>query len=638
MAKSKAKKVGLYIFYGILTVCLLITILSFGDLGEIFKQLQMSNVKYILIAIACILVYAALYPLTTCILAKAQKLNVGFGTTYSIAMTEHFFNGITPFATGGQPFQVYAFTKAKVKASDATSLLMMNFIIFMIVTNGFALTSLIYYSKFATELPIQILAIVGFTMNFGVLAFLIALATSKRLGNALLKLAKLLCKIKWIGKLFEPKIPELAAYIERAQSGFKGLIKQGWAALVCLLIKIVTMGAFYAATFYILRALHVAVEYSDMFFVICGSSFAITMVVFIPTPGSSGGIEFAFQRVFASLAGGAAVAVSYSGMLIWRLLSYYMMLVISLVFYIGLEIYFAHKAKVVHDYETVAPEEPTPLPLCYSGNKRVFEGLTLSVLSVLKMTPRAINVYVLTMDLTEENPSFEAISDAQIETLNTIVKEYNPDNAVIKLDATEEFKREFSKSKNKKTNYTPYSMLRLLLDYFDVPEKLLYLDVDTMCCSDLSQLYDIDLGDSEFAASRDVVGSHWVRLGFAPNYCNSGVLLMNVAKMKETGLFRKTRKRVLKRRMFMPDQSALNFLCTKKTVLPYRFNEQRKIKPDTVVKHFCKGFKWYGPFFTLYNYKQWDRTNVHEKLNIHDFDDLYELYDGYAERFEFEKL
>ncbi len=638
MAKSKSKKVGLYIFYGILTVCLLITVLSFGDLVEIFGQLKTVDVKYILIAAACVLVYAVLYPLTTCILAKAQKLKVGFGTTYSIGMTEHFFNGITPFATGGQPFQVYAFTKAKVKASDATGLLMMNFIIFMMVTNGYALASLFYYSRFATELSIQILAIIGFTMNFSVLAFLIALATSKRLGRGLLKLAGLLCKIKPIGKLFGSKIPELEAYIERAQAGFKGLFKKAWAFVVCLLIKIVTMGAFYATTFFILRALHIAVDYTDIFFIICGSSFAITTVVFIPTPGSSGGIEFAFQRVFAGLAGGAAAAVSYSGMLIWRLLSYYMMLVISLLFYIGLEIHFAKAAKVEHDYEIIHPEEETPIPVCYSGNKRVFEGLTLSVLSVLKHTKRPITVYVMTMDLTEQDPKFEAISDAQIEALDTIIKEYNPDNSVIKLDATEEFKREFDKSKNKKTNYTPYTLLRLLLDCFDVPRKIAYLDIDTMVCDDLAELYDIDLKDCEFAASRDVVGSHWVNLGFAPDYCNAGVLLLNIERMKETGLFAKTRKRVLKRRMFMPDQSALNFLAVRKMVLPYRYNEQRKIKPDTVVKHFCKGFKWYGPFFTLYNYKQWDRENVHEKLKIHDFDDIYELYDSLSDRFGFENL
>ena len=78
----------------------------------------------------------------------------------------------------------------------------------------------------------------------------------------------------------------------------------------------------------------------------------------------------------------------------------------------------------------------------------------------------------------------------------------------------------------------------------------------------------------------------------------------------------------------MPDQSALNFLCTAKLVLPYRFNEQRDIKDDTVFKHFCMGFKRRGIIITSYNYKQWHRNEVHEKLGIHHVDDIYERFDA----------
>ena len=77
----------------------------------------------------------------------------------------------------------------------------------------------------------------------------------------------------------------------------------------------------------------------------------------------------------------------------------------------------------------------------------------------------------------------------------------------------------------------------------------------------------------------------------------------------------------------MPDQSALNMLSVAKLVLPYRFNEQRSIKPDTVFKHFCKGFRWRGPILTTYNIKQWQREKVHQELGIHDFDGVYARFD-----------
>lgn len=273
--------------------------------------------------------------------------------------------------------------------------------------------------------------------------------------------------------------------------------------------------------------------------------------------------------------------------------------------------------------------------VCYSSNSKIFHGIVLSVLSMLQHVKESVTVYLLTMDLTHINPNFKPISKEQAAALEEIVKSYNPENAVVLIDATEKFIAEFSKSKNIKTGYTPYTITRLLLDLIDnIPKKVIHIDVDTMVCSDIKQLYDVDVDGWEVAMVKDIVGHHWVR----PSYCNAGVILMNLEEIKKTGLFVKARKRVNKVKMIMPDQSAINFLAKRKKILPYKFNEQRTIKPDTVIKHFCKGFKWYGPFFTLYNYKQWDRDAVHEKLGIHDFDGVYEIYDKLDEKYSFKSM
>ena len=69
-------------------------------------------------------------------------------------------------------------------------------------------------------------------------------------------------------------------------------------------------------------------------------------------------------------------------------------------------------------------------------------------------------------------------------------------------------------------------------------------------------------------------------------------------------------------------------------ILEDRFNEQRSIKPKTVVKHFNKGIKWF-PFFHIYNYKQWQIDDVHKKLKIFMFDDIYDQYKKLIEEFNF---
>ena len=265
-------------------------------------------------------------------------------------MIEHFFNGITPFATGGQPFQVYAFKREKVTVASSTSLLLMNFFVFMLVTNTFALSSLIYFQRFVTDGAMATVAVVGFTMNFIVLAFTLLIALSKTVRRLAEALVGKLAVWKLTRKLVAPKVENINEYFDNVQSAFRSLIKKKGAFFLSLLTKALAMASYYAVTFFILHALYVDVPASELFYIISGTSFAITMVVFVPTPGSSGGIEFAFRSVFASIVAAYALNISIDtvatgGMLIWRALTYYLIMLISLGFYVFIETAYQRRAK-----------------------------------------------------------------------------------------------------------------------------------------------------------------------------------------------------------------------------------------------------------------------------------------------------
>ena len=258
--------------------------------------------------------------------------------TFLIGNTEHFFNGITPFATGGQPFQVYSYSRLGVKASASTGILMMNFIIHMAVTNLFAILSIAIYPELIKAVGNLLpMIIIGFTMNFLTFGFIILLACSKRVANFLVYLLKLLGKIKFLSKFITPAIPAFQKYCEDTQSAFKELWKHKGATLLCFFVRAITMFVYYAITFYILRSFNIGISYKDLFFVICGTSFAITTCVFIPTPGGSGGIEFAFTSIFVFIASGITKDLGASGMLLWRILTYYGLMLVSFIDYLVLE-------------------------------------------------------------------------------------------------------------------------------------------------------------------------------------------------------------------------------------------------------------------------------------------------------------
>ena len=277
--------------------------------------------------------------------------------------------------------------------------------------------------------------------------------------------------------------------------------------------------------------------------------------------------------------------------------------------------------------------QDTTISVCYSGNKRVFPGLLLSVLSLAKYTQRPLHIYILSMDLHEQNANYLPFSENQIDILNTVLRQKNEKSCAELVDVGEFFRKELAAGKNAKNYYTPYAQLRLYLSELEqMPDKLIYLDIDTMAASDIGQLYDIDLSGYEYAAALDYMGKFWI----SPVYCNSGVLLLNLPELRRTKLFPRVREYVAKHRMIMPDQTALHRLHRKRMILPMRFNEQRDIKKDTVVKHFCRGIFWL-PFFHIYNIKQWERDAVHKRLKIHYYDDIYDQYDQLAKSYDLEK-
>ena len=109
------------------------------------------------------------------------------------------------------------------------------------------------------------------------------------------------------------------------------------------------------------------------------------------------------------------------------------------------------------------------------------------------------------------------------------------------------------------------------------------------------------------------------------DYINSGVLLLNMEKIKQTKLFERARERCVKRWMFMPDQSALNKLAQAKRIVPRKYNEQHQLYDDTVFQHFTTSFKFF-PLFKIQTIKPWEVQQVHDVLGIHEYDDILNEY------------
>ena len=271
------------------------------------------------------------------------------------------------------------------------------------------------------------------------------------------------------------------------------------------------------------------------------------------------------------------------------------------------------------------------ISLLYCGNEGVFDGVLTSLLSILKRsTPDTYRVYIFTMSLTRIKDTYTPISDKLISFLNKVVKSYNEENEVIKVDVTDHYERDFHQCPNEGAYCSPYTLIRLFADLVDViPDKVLYLDTDIMFNRDVHLLWDIDVSEYEYAAARD----HYGKYLCYPNFVNAGVLLFNMKKCRETGLFEKARGWIQKKKLTFADQSAIAKSTTKKKMLPQKYNDQKFLHKSTIVRHFSKRL-FYLPYPHTDNIKQYHIEKVHKIFKYHQFDDIYEDYLKFKAEYE----
>lgn len=267
--------------------------------------------------------------------------------------------------------------------------------------------------------------------------------------------------------------------------------------------------------------------------------------------------------------------------------------------------------------------------ILYSGDKGIERGVVMSALSIARQTHRQLHIYVLTMRYVTQEKEYLPVSAQCVDRVRSIVQEANPDSAVTLLDGSAHF-AQYPPEKNMSTRFTPGCMLRLFADLEDLPDKVLYLDSDILCRDGpgFEALYDTDVEDWEYAAVLDYYGSWFFRQKLLRrDYVNSGVLLLNMAKVRQTGLFERCRNLCRTEKMFMPDQSALNRLAQRKRLLPGKYNEQRRLRSDTVLQHFTTSFRFF-PVIRYVTVKPWEQEKVHKVLKLWEYDDLFRDYNN----------
>lgn len=128
-------------------------------------------------------------------------------------------------------------------------------------------------------------------------------------------------------------------------------------------------------------------------------------------------------------------------------------------------------------------------------------------------------------------------------------------------------------------NYYRIQMAELLPKDID---KLLYLDVDIIVAGAIRRLYDTDISGYYLAAVEDAQNEDKHIAGHLPDepYFNSGIMVINLAMWRETGLNKRLSDFIINNpeKIKYWDQDALNVVCKNQwKPLPPKYNFQKSL-------------------------------------------------------------
>jgi lipopolysaccharide biosynthesis glycosyltransferase len=221
---------------------------------------------------------------------------------------------------------------------------------------------------------------------------------------------------------------------------------------------------------------------------------------------------------------------------------------------------------------------PDTIPIVFSSNDRFVPYMSTMIQSIMENAGlnRQYVFYILYREISNNNMD---LLRKQIILFSHFSVEFIDVNKYIS-----EYNLYISK------HLTVETYFRLLIPYiFSEYQKVIYLDCDMVCCTDIASLFDIDLENKVLAAVWDVYVPRYYDPQFSSRikkmhtvlcrqknietYFNAGMILFNIGLFRESISIKKIFELAQSKEWSFHDQDVLNIVSEGKTLLlPYHWN------------------------------------------------------------------
>lgn len=323
---EKLKKVANVIVLALVT-CLVLYFSLKDNFNTIINEIINVNIFWLVISFLLAISFWFFKAIATTRIANIFKKDYSIKQGMRLVLETNFFHAITPFAVGGQPYEIYSLKKSKLKITEATNVSIVNFIVYQIALVLLGIIAIVYNHHFVLLKEndlLKNLVVVGFLVNFIVIVALFLLTCTKKINKILMKfIIKVLNKIHLV-KNKDEKIKQFNEYLNEFHQGAKILLQDKKLFIKLIFVHFIGLISSYLIPLTLAYAMGIS-SYTGIEAIVL-SSYVMLIGAFVPIPGGTGGLEYGFMTFYGSFIKGSKLN---SIMLLWRFITYYFAMILG---------------------------------------------------------------------------------------------------------------------------------------------------------------------------------------------------------------------------------------------------------------------------------------------------------------------
>lgn len=289
------------------------------DYNTVIDTILNIDKRYLLLGFFLLFSYWFFKAITMWVVTKKYG-KYRFRNAFRMVVETNFFHAVTPFSTGGQPYEIYSLKKNNIKLTDATNVSVQSFIIYqiaLVLLGTIAIICNYFLNLFPANRLLEKLVTLGFIVNFLVIVVLFLLSFTKKISKFLLSfIVKFLNKFK-IFKNPDKTLQDLDKYIKEFNEGAKKIIKNKLEFLGLIFLQFISLTSLYLIPFVLFMGVGI---YINPLLVVATSAYVMLIGSFVPIPGGTGGLEYGFIAFFSNF---NSTKIVTAIMLLWRFITYY---------------------------------------------------------------------------------------------------------------------------------------------------------------------------------------------------------------------------------------------------------------------------------------------------------------------------